>query len=99
MSMNKTPNIRHIGLPLMGKFANNRDQQKRAAFRRIGQRHNHIFYYITYKSQLQEENSNSPNFSVLNKNILWTLLILGIAIQSKVCYTIDVARRYKPMVK
>jgi len=27
------------------------------------------------------------------------LFILGIAILLKICYTIDVARRYKPMVK
>jgi len=35
----------------------------------------------------------------LNKKFLLTLFILGIAIPNKMCYTIDVARRYKPMVK
>ena len=96
--MKKTPKISQLDRTVIDSLTEFAATQKkpRPAFRRI---HNHIFYYNTFPSQLQEEKQNYPNFRVLNKNFLLTLFILGIAISKKVCYTIDVARRYKPMVK
>ena len=35
----------------------------------------------------------------MNKNILLTLFILGIAFSGKVCYTIDTVKEDTPMVK
>ena len=53
--MNKTPNICPPDGMIMGSLTKSVKDQKGCAIarRRI---HNHIFYYITFPSQLQEEN-------------------------------------------
>ena len=51
-------------------------------------RHNHKYYYSTFKNELQELFGILLYFYLLNKNILVTSCILNIAIRGKVCYTV-----------